>query len=143
MWTGFNASLEEKCSPFTVSTYAPTIEVPPADMATVYTTLRRGKYMASAVKQDYQIHTFDQQLYAIAQQVKWANMDEFNNLVNRLGGFHGMCCFIACIGKLWGDGGLKDMLVDSDVYALTTVDQMLTGRQFHRAVRGLTLCYEA
>ncbi len=35
------------------------------------------------------------------------------------------------------------MLVDSDVYAAGTVDMMLEGKQFHRAVRGLTLAYEA
>lgn len=59
-----------------------------------------------------------------------------------MGGFHTSCVFISCIGKIWGDGGLRNMLVDSNVYAANTVDQMLEGKQFHRAVRGLTLCYE-
>ncbi|CAG2207719.1 unnamed protein product [Mytilus edulis] len=45
-------------------------------------------------------------------------------------------------GKIWGDGGLRDLLVDSGVYAAATVDQMLSGKQFNRAVRGLTLLYE-
>ncbi|VDI10623.1 Hypothetical predicted protein [Mytilus galloprovincialis] len=44
--------------------------------------------------------------------------------------------------KIWGDGGLRDLLVDSGVYAAATVDQMLSGKQFNRAVRGLTLLYE-
>ena len=143
MWTGFNSVIEKDNGDFTIASYAPTIEAPPTDMATVYTTLKRGQELASKAGQDYHIHTFDQQLYAIAQQVKWANLEEFSGLVNRLGGFHGMCSFISCIGKMWGDGGLKDMLVDSNVYAPSTADQMLSGRQFHRAVRGLTLCYEA
>ncbi|VDI27495.1 Hypothetical predicted protein [Mytilus galloprovincialis] len=60
-----------------------------------------------------------------------------------MGGFHTLSCFIAAIGKLWGDGGLRDLLVDSSVYAAATVDQMLCGKQFNRAVRGLTLVYEA
>ncbi|VDI73510.1 Hypothetical predicted protein, partial [Mytilus galloprovincialis] len=47
------------------------------------------------------------------------------------------------IGKLWGDGGLKDLLVDSSVYASGTVDQMLNGKEFNRAVRALTLAFEA
>ena len=61
----------------------------------------------------------------------------------RIGGFHTLSCFIAAIGKLWGDGGLRDLLVDSDVYAGSTADLMLAGKQFHRAVRGLTLLCEA
>jgi len=34
-------------------------------------------------------------------------------------------------------------MVDSGVYAGCTVDQMLSGKQFDRAVRRLTLVYEA
>lgn len=57
--------------------------------------------------------------------------------------FHTLSCFIASIGKLWGDCGLKDILVDSSVYAAGTVDQMMCGKQFNRAVRALILVYEA
>lgn len=35
------------------------------------------------------------------------------------------------------------LLADSNVYAPTTVDLMLQGKQFHRAVRGITLAFEA
>jgi hypothetical protein len=51
--------------------------------------------------------------------------------------------FIASIGKLWGDCGLKDILVDSSVYAAGNVDQMMCGKQFNRAVRALIMEYEA
>ena len=44
---------------------------------------------------------------------------------------------------MWGDGGLSDRLVESGVYASCTVEQMLSGKQFNRAVRSLTLAYEA
>jgi hypothetical protein len=61
----------------------------------------------------YSIQTFDQQLYAIAKQVEWAKQETFKTHILRLGGFHTMSCFIASIGKLWGDGGLKDLLIES------------------------------
>jgi hypothetical protein len=54
-----------------------------------------------------------------------------------------MSCFVASIGKLWGDGGLKDLLIESSVYAVGTVEQMMTGKQFNRAVQALILVYEA
>jgi hypothetical protein len=63
----------------------------------------------------YSVQTFDQQLYAIAQQIKWSRPLEFQNRIIRLGGFHTLSCFITSIGKLWGDGGLADLLVDSGV----------------------------
>jgi hypothetical protein len=119
------------------------VDAKPADMATVYTTMSKCKQMTLALGQPCSIQTFDQQLYAVAQQVKWHLSKDFESHVNRLGGFHTMCCFIASIGKLWGDGGLRDLLVDADVYAACTLDQMLAGKQFNRAVRALTLSYEA
>ena len=42
-----------------------------------------------------------------------------------------------------GGGDLRDILIDTDVYAYANVDQMLSKKQSKRAVRGLTLVYEA
>ena len=64
----------------------------------------------------------DQQLYAIAKQVEWAKQDTFKTHILLLGGFHAMSCFVASIGRLWGDGGLKDLLIESSVYAAGTDD---------------------
>ena len=50
----------------------------------------------------------------------------------RIGEFHTLSCFIAAIGKLWGDGGLRDLLVASNVYAGSTADFLLAGKQFHQ-----------
>jgi hypothetical protein len=45
-----------------------------------------------------------------------------------------MSCFVASISKLWGDSGLKDLLIESSVYAAGSVDQMMTGKQFNKPV---------
>jgi hypothetical protein len=50
-----------------------------------------------------------------AQQINWSRPLEFQNHIIRLGGFHTLSCFITSIGKLWGDGGLADLLVDSQL----------------------------
>ncbi|CAG2257359.1 unnamed protein product [Mytilus edulis] len=115
----------------------------PNDMATVYTAMKKCLDMSNEAGQDFAIQTFDQQLYAIAQQVKWSKPDIFNRHILRLGGFHSLSCFLASIGKLWADGGLRDLLVDSGVYAGNTAELMLNGKEFNRAVRGFTLVFEA
>ena len=51
--------------------------------------------------------------------------------------------YIASIGKLYGDGGLLSMLVDSDVYAPATARRMLEGKQVSRGNRGMKLMLEA
>lgn len=87
--------------------------------------------MVKACGQNYNVQTFDQQLYAVAQSVKFSKTEEFATTVLRLGGFHTLNTYISCISKIWGDGGLKAMLAESGVYAENSVDQMFKGKQFH------------
>ena len=87
-------------------------------MSTVYATMRRCQEMTKSLGQAYSIQTFDQQLYAIAKQVEWAKHDTFKTHILRLGGFHTMSCFVASISKLWGDGRLKDLLIESSCMQL-------------------------
>ena len=98
--------------------------------------------MSKVAGQNNPVQTFDQQLYAIAQQVKWSMPQIFHPHVVRLGGFHMVSCYISAIGKIWASAGLRDLLVDSGAYAGCTVDQILQGKQFNRAVRTYTLAYE-
>jgi hypothetical protein len=142
-WTGYNYILAEQETTQTCVTYKPIIDAPPTDLSTVYTTMKQCQEMCASLGQPYSVQTMDQQLYALAQQIKWNKHIEFQSHFPRLGGFHKLCTFIAAIGQIWGDAGLRDILVDSNVFAANTADQMLLGKQFHRAVRGLTLTYEA
>ena len=75
--------------------------------------------------------------------MKWSKPDIFNRHILRLCGFHSLSCFLSSIGKLWVDGGLRDLLADSGVDAGNTAELMLFGKEFNRAVRGFTLVIEA
>ena len=86
-WTGFNCLLSEKRSDVTVVAYPPIIDAKPNDMATVYTAMKKCLDMTNEAGQEHAIQTFDQQLYAIAQQVKWSKPDIFNRHILRLGSF--------------------------------------------------------
>ena len=77
--------------------------------------------MTLALGQSHSVQTFDQQLYAIAKQVEFAMPETFKTRILRLGGFHTLSCFIASIGKLWGDAGLSDLLIDVKMAAVRVV----------------------
>ena len=47
------------------------------------------------------------------------------------------------IGFLYADTGLKDLLHGSDVFGAGTVLHMLSGKDYHRAVKGLLLVDKA
>ncbi|KAJ8678233.1 hypothetical protein QAD02_014020 [Eretmocerus hayati] len=133
-WELFSGLFYSKKESRTVVSSLPAINAKATDMI-------KGKETAAACGQKYHIHTEDQQLYAIFQMVKFAFPSEFDGCTNRMGGFHTCNVFIDCINKLWGDT-LYDMLVESGVYAPNTTAHMLKGKDFHKAFRGLTLCYE-
>ena len=56
---------------------------------------------------------------------------------------HLLMAFIASIGKLFGDGGLLQLLTLTDVYAEATARQMFQRKQLSRAVRDIKLVAEA
>ena len=51
--------------------------------------------------------------------------------------------FLGIIGKRFGDAGLRDLLIQSEVLAEGSVDRALSGKMYNRAVRYLKLVYEA
>ena len=53
------------------------------------------------------------------------SLKEFVNL--RMGGFHTMCVFMAVIGKIYGDTGLRDLLIESGISTEGRVEQVLRG----------------
>ena len=71
--------------------------------------------------------------------MKRSNTAEFKYQILPLGGIHMLSCFIACISKLCSGGSLSDIMVDAGMYASCTVEQMLSGKQFNKAVRALAL----
>ena len=50
--------------------------------------------------------------------------------------------YLTTIGKIWGDGSLKDPLAEFAVCAAHTVEMIMIGKQFHQAVQVLVLVYE-
>ena len=88
------------------------------------------------------MQTFDLQLYGSSKEIIWSIPDEFNNHFVCLGGFYGEICYLSSLRKIWGSAGLKDMLVNSDVYAEGSVYMILQGKEFNRGIRAFILAYE-
>lgn len=97
MWKGFNTPISLPTKIKTTVSHLPSIDDKPR---TVHTVSKDGINVARTNGQNYNIHTFDQQIYAAAQHVILNLREEFKHTIVRLGGFHTSCTFIACIGKL-------------------------------------------
>ena len=83
--------------------------------------------------------TADQAVYPKAVEVcnNPRLKDELDTVVLRMGAFHIGMPFIAVIGRRYVCAGLRDVLVEADVLAAGSVDQVLNGRHYNRAIRCL------
>ena len=103
-----------------------------SDISTIYTVLDTVDKLMYKLDQRHAVLTFDEALYSKAKEVQWRMPDKFKNLVLRLGGFHTIIVFLAVIGKQFRDRGLEDDLIDCDVYAGNTVEQIFRGKHYNR-----------
>eukprot|EP00794_Sanderia_malayensis_P001125 gene1125-481_t len=67
----------------------------------------------------------------------------FQDVVLMLGNFHLMVMYLDVIGKCFGDAGLRDVMVQSDVITQGSVDKALSGHMYNRAVLMHKLMYES
>ena len=77
--------------------------------------------------------TFDQPLFAKADDIVQAS-PEIARIFVRLGGFHLIMSYLGSIGFIMRGSGIETLL--GTVYAQNTVDHMISGHAYARALRG-------
>ncbi|KAL7379980.1 hypothetical protein ABVT39_009485 [Epinephelus coioides] len=143
-WSAFNAYISTSGIPIATVQYMPFIRASPSDLSTIYTVLLKLTQLAEELGQSHILVIADLAIYSKAQQVLWSKPEALEKKVTmRMGGMHITMAFLASIGKLYGDGGLFNIITESDVYAEATARQMLQGKQLARGIRCIKLVSEA
>ena len=143
-WTGFNIRIRDHLTFLEDNIgYLPTINAPATNTSTVYEILCQSV----AIQKQLQLETIavvmDQALYSKACEVIWKHQIQFQDIVLMMGNFHIICNLSSIIGKMFGSAGLRDLAVESGVIAEGSIDKVLEGKQYNRAVRLHKLTYEA
>lgn len=142
-WSQYNNIISENKIPVSDIFYLPFINNPPTEFDTIYTSMVRLVELADAINQNH-IITADLAIYSKAQEILWNNPEPLKDKVTlMLGGMHLNMAFIASLGYIFSDGGLYTILTETDIYAENTCRMMLEGKQYSRAIRGLTLVGDA
>ena len=127
-WSGFNALVSDRIVPVAKVRYLPFINASPSDFSTIFTTLLKLVNISEELGQNHILVTADLAIYSKAQQILWSTPELLVGKVTmRLGGMHLNMAYLASIGKIYGDGGLHNIL-SSEVYATATANQMLQGK---------------
>jgi hypothetical protein len=75
--------------------------------------------------------------------IYWKHKDMFKNLIIMLGGFHLLMMLFGVIGARFGDAGLREVAIQSDLVAGGSIDSVLSGKIYDRAGRLHKIVYEA
>lgn len=118
--------------------FLPFVHQPASNYNTIYTTLLCA--LENAKRYNHKVCiTFDQPLYAKAREIVSAAPEgsELPKIIVRLGGFHLLMSFFGAIGYIMQGSGLKEVL--AEIYAPKSLEKMLDGHAYARAVRAHTL----
>lgn len=119
----------------------PFINLDPKKSETVFSAMDFAQNQMSKLYPAIQGHkktqgaiTLDQNLHVIFDDIWLANRERFNQIFLRLGGFHKIMSYMGGIGFIMRGSGLEELF--STVYASNTVEHMMTGKAYSRALRG-------
>ena len=116
----------------------PIIDLSPTDESCVYSTLLFVIEQSKKLSIVTPCITFDQPLYIKAVSI---SLSHRLDVVCRLGGFHLLMNFMGAIGHIMKGSGLEDVL--SQIYGTNTVDHVLNGKAYARAIRGHIIVHDA
>lgn len=139
-WNGF-MEMYYKSDEFSKSRVIPLpfVNAPPSDYDTIFTVLIEAAEKCKFYKQKTCFVTFDQPLYYKSREILASvNVDNdpynLSSVIVRLGGFHTLMSFLGSIGYIMDGSGLREAFYC--IYAQASVEKVLTGHAFSRAVRG-------
>lgn len=123
--------------------YLPLWDSSPTELSTVYTVMQSLQDITRHLGQLNAVVTFDQAVYRLAKEIQWKRPEQFSDMVVRMGGFHIVLNYLGTIGKMIGDAGINELLVDANMYSEATVGAILKGKNYNRSIRAHKLLREA
>ena len=143
-WAGWlsQTSAEKECNISTVEYMAPLSESI-NENSTVQYILEQALAASREVGQEYAIVTFDLAVAKKAYALVWQYSDQFNKVIVRMGVFHTICSLFGTLGKMMKGSGLAEIIIESGICASGSLDRVMNGKHFNRALRVHKLMFEA
>ncbi len=143
-WTGFNILTRgQMLISEDIVGYLPTINAPATELTTVYEILNQSELIRKELLLETVVVVTDQALYAKATEMAWKHRERSSNILLRMGTFHTICNALAILGKRFQDAGLRDICIESGIVAEVSINGVLDGKHYNRAIRIHKYIYEA
>ena len=136
-WSGWLSKTTEGGNTVTESRigYMQPIMHPITDIATVKQCLQISMEVTKMLQQEYTLVTMDLAAAKLAYNIIWGDRESYKNVIVNLGPFHTMCSYMGAIGKMMSGSGFEDIVVEAQLYASGSIDQVMSGKHYNRSVR--------
>ena len=111
--------------------------------STVQYILDKSLAASQEVGQEYAIVTFDLAVAKKAYALVWQNSAQFGKVLDRMGVFHTLCSLFGTLGKMMNGSGLSEIILESGICASRSLNRVMNGKHFNRALRVHKLVFEA
>ena len=101
--------------------------------ATVQHIIEHSQVASLQVGQQYCIVTFDLAEAKKVYYLVWQQPD-FQNVIVRMGVFHTICSIFGALGKMMKWSGLSEIVIEAGVCASGSLDKVMSGKHFNRAL---------
>jgi len=119
--------------------YMTPIFQPITDYATVRECLVRSLKASAELQQRFTFVTMDLAAARIAYDVIFesagGSRSDLSNVIIHIGPFHTMCAYMGAIGHMIAGSGFEEIVIESGVCASGSIDRVMSGKHYNRALR--------
>ena len=135
-WTGWISKTSGQCNPICSTVeYMPPINFSINENAVVQNILEISKEGSLKVGQQCTFVTFDLAVAKNAYSIVWLSPNQFGNVIVRMGVFHTICSLFGAIGSKMKGRGIAEIFIESGVCASGSLDKVMSGKYYNRALR--------
>ena len=118
----------------TVVEYMPPLNVSINENYTVQHILDTSITASKELGQIYTSVTFDLAVATKAYSLCWQFTDQYYNVIVRMGVFYVIFSHFSTLGKLLREGGFSESVIESEICASGSIDKVMSGRHYNRAL---------
>ena len=135
-WTGWlSVTAFEKPAQMSNIGYMKPIMHPITQHSTVQQCLHMATDVSRRVQQNHTFVTFDLAAAKLALSIVWHKPQQYCDVTVHLGAFHTLCSFMGALGKMMMGSGFEEVVIQSGICASGSLDQVMSGKHFNRALR--------
>ena len=121
--------------------YVDSVNSPITKNATIQQIIKLSQAASREIQQQHTVLTFDLGVAKNSHEILWQNPDLISDVLVRMGVFHTTCSYLGALRKRLRCSGFEEILVESGTCSSGSINKVMSGKQYNRAmiVHKLTL----